>query len=99
MVTGPALPPEVGEAVRRALIAATLAELFGGVATEVRSPVCPMCDEGPAGVFGYWQAACGNDSCPVFLWDPRDTPEDFRRKAQPMRVQERGPDGVWRDAE
>jgi hypothetical protein len=56
-----------------------------------------MCDEGPAMVLPAWQAMCGNDSCPVFMWDPRKTREQFRQEAKPVRLQTRRPDGTWED--
>ena len=55
---------------------------------EIKSPVCPMCGEPPVLVMGGWtQAFCGNDkSCPVFTWNPHDTPEEFRRTAKQIEI-------------
>lgn len=86
-----------GEMLRRVLLAVTIAEFCDGDPLDVHSPTCPLCNEGPAFVLPAWQAFCGNDDCPTFMWNPRDTPEQFRRQATPVRVQTRRPDGSWVD--
>ena len=58
--------------------------MSGGV---IKSPVCPMCGELPMLVTGGWtQAFCDTDSCPVFTWNPHDTPEEFRRTAKQIEI-------------
>jgi hypothetical protein len=47
----------------------------------VRSAVCPMCKHLPSIVVSIAQAFCGTSTCPVWCWDMRDTPEEFRRTA------------------
>jgi hypothetical protein len=48
---------------------------------EVKSPVCPMCGNASELVMSIAQAFCENNACPVFCWDMRVTPEEFRRSA------------------
>lgn len=81
------------EVLRKVILTVTLAEFFGDDAAAIHSPTCPLCNEGPIGVVGYHQCACGNDDCPVFLWDPTDTPEQFRQKAQQIKVTRRDEQG------
>lgn len=60
---------------------------------EPKSPNCPMCGEPPLMVMGNGtQAFCRNaDGCPVFTWNPMDTPEEFRRTAKQIEItQEEG---------
>jgi hypothetical protein len=71
--------------LRRALLCVTIAEFCGGRAEYVQCPTCPGCDEGPAMVLPAWQAMCGNDSCPVLMWNPTETAEEFHAKAKELR--------------
>lgn len=48
---------------------------------EIKSPVCPMCEQTPGLIMSIAQAFCDSDDCPVFCWDMRVTPEEFRRDA------------------
>lgn len=58
---------------------------------EIKSPVCPMCGEMP--MLGWTQAFCGNGNCPVFTWNPHDTPEEFRRTARQIEIRPGGESG------
>jgi hypothetical protein len=48
---------------------------------EIKSPVCPMCEQPSGLIMSIEQAFCESDGCPVFCWDMRVTPEEFRREA------------------
>ena len=50
-------------------------------AERVKSPVCPMCGKGSELIMSIAQAFCETKGCPVFCWDMRVTPEEFRRDA------------------
>lgn len=89
----------VGEAMRRGLLSTLIAELFEVDPATINSPVCPMCDEGPLGFVGYMQAICGNEGCPVLMWNPQDTPEQYRQKATPLRAFRRNPDGTTEEVD
>jgi hypothetical protein len=83
--------------LRRMLITAVIVEMTGLAMAEIRSPVCPFCEHGPVMVLPGGQATCGTDDCQVFMWRVTDTPEQFRAKARPIRLQSRNPDGTWQD--
>lgn len=89
--------PEMPEPLRRVLLAAALSQLCRVDVDRVKSPVCPMCEHGPMAALPGGQAFCDNDDCPVFAWLITDTPEQYRQKAQPLRMQGRNPDGTWSD--
>jgi hypothetical protein len=35
--------------------------------------ICPGCEQTALAVIGYQQALCGNDECPVLIWNPAKT--------------------------
>lgn len=53
---------------------------------EIKSPVCPMCEQPSGLIMSIAQAFCESDGCPVFCWDMRVTPEEFRRDATVVDV-------------
>lgn len=58
------------------------------------SPDCPMCGHPPLLVF-FSQAFCGNDECPVFVWDLASTPAENRADAGFMDVSMTCPACGW----
>lgn len=87
---------DFGEAVRRAMIATTLAEMFSEDASLYICPTCPGCNEGPAMAL-YHQCFCGNDDCSVWTWNPTEPREKFKATSTPVQVTERdgGRDVTW----
>jgi hypothetical protein len=63
------------------MLIVTIAELCQVDVDEVRSPVCPGCNEGPTMGLPGGQMFCGNDDCQVLTWQCTDTPESFKAKA------------------
>lgn len=86
-----------GEMLRRALLAAVLAELCQVDAGTVRTPTCPHCAEGPAMALPGGQAFCGNDECDVLQWLITDEPGAFDLKAQQLVAHQDDAGGItWR---
>lgn len=59
--------------------------------SDLLTPLCPLCNEPPALVFGR-QAFCGTEDCPTFTWD-RTLPLDILlMSATEAKITERRPD-------
>lgn len=86
-----------GEIIRRALLTATLAQFCQIDPFTIKSPVCPLCSEGPLAALPGGQAFCSNDDCPAFTWQITDTPEEYRRNAVAVRITRTNPDGTVED--
>lgn len=52
--------------------------------TRILCPNCPVCSQPPRFLISTSQAACGNDDCPILLWDQTMTLDQNLTSVNPV---------------